>query len=247
METVSAQGRFDGRVALVTGASSGIGEGIALTLGKMGFTVLLTARRKEKLQRVAAAINAERGKAFAIAADLTDDQQLKRLIAIVKDEYGSVEVLVNNAAKIELQRIDELDINSWDSVINLNLRVPAALCASFLPGMRQRRRGYIVNICSEAGVFSYGGMGAYGVSKHALRALTDLVLSESQDYGIKAWSICPGDVDTERTQSISTPAESARYLKVGDINEVVKLLLSQGSNVKMGPTILLRTMLPPSP
>jgi NAD(P)-dependent dehydrogenase (short-subunit alcohol dehydrogenase family) len=143
--------------------------------------------------------------------------------------------------------MDELDMKSWDEVLSLNLRVPAALCAALLSVMRERRRGYVVNVSSEAGVYNYEGMGAYGVSKLALRALTELIQSENQAYGIKAWSICPGDVDTERTAAKSTPEESARYLTVGDVSRVVEFLLSQRENVKMARPFLIRTMLPPSP
>ena len=113
----------------------------------------------------------------------------------------STEILVNAGADLLMSPIHELDLRAWDASMEVNLRAPALLCAAVLPAMRERKRGYIINIASEAGVFVYGGMGPYAVSKHALRVLTELIQEENQDFGIKAWAICPGFVPTPMTAS----------------------------------------------
>lgn len=118
------------------------------------------------------------------------------------------------------------------------------LCARVLPGMRARRRGFVVNICSEAGVFVYPGMGEYAVSKHALRVLTALLQEENQSHGIKAWAVCPGMVDTPMSD-VHPVTTRERFLTVEDIADVVEGLLLQRDNVKLGPQILIRTMQDP--
>jgi 3-oxoacyl-[acyl-carrier protein] reductase len=109
-----------------------------------------------------------------------------------------------------------------------------------LPEMRERKRGYIVNIASEAGVFVYGGMGAYAVSKHALRVLTELIQEENQDFGIKAWAICPGFVDTPLA-AWASGRNPSNMLTVEEVVGIVRFVLTQGPNVKLGPEILIRT------
>ncbi len=132
----------------------------------------------------------------------------------------------------------------WDLVMSVNLRAPAYLCRAVLPGMRDRKRGFIINIASEAGLLVWAGMGAYAVSKNALRVLTQLIQDENQGYGIKAWAICPGMVDTP--MGVEMPGGNPeRFLNVAEVVDIVRFLLRQGDNVKMGPEILIRTMLNP--
>ena len=132
-------------------------------------------------------------------------------------------------------------MRAWDASLEVNLRAPALLCAAVLPGMRERKRGYIVNISSEAGVIVYEGMGAYAISKHALRVLTELIQQENQEFGVKAWTICPGFVDTPMVAAWAPDANPHNFLRVEEVVDLVRFLLTQGANVKMGPEILIRT------
>lgn len=232
--------RLEGEIAVVTGASSGIGEGLAKMLARYGATVALAARRPPQLQRVAEEIQARGGTALVVPTDVARDADLRNLLQRVTHQLGPVGVLVNAAGLAAYQPIHELDMTLWDLQLRVNLRAPAVLCAAVLPGMRARRRGFIVNMVSEAGVFAYAGMGAYAVSKHALCTLTQLVAEENQDLGIKAWAICPGMVDTPLSAQAGGIRE--RFLQVHDVVDVVQTLLLQGDNVKMGPEILIRTM-----
>lgn len=233
-----------GMVGIVTGASSGIGEGLAKMLAAEGVKVALTARREAELDRVAAAIRSAGGSALVIPANLREEDQLRNVIERTQAELGPIDLLVNNAGTARNQPIHALNMKHWDLVMNVNLRAPAYLCSAVLPGMRARRRGCIINIASEAGSAVYAGMGAYAVSKHALRVLTELIQSENQEHGIKAWAICPGMVDT-RMGADMPGGNPQRYLSVEDVVDVVRFLLKQGDNVKMGPEILIRTMLNP--
>jgi NAD(P)-dependent dehydrogenase (short-subunit alcohol dehydrogenase family) len=232
---------LNGAVAIITGASSGIGEGIATMLAAEGVKVALVARRHNELERVAAAIRHQGGTALVAPADLRDEQALRAVVEQTSSTLGPVDILVNSGGTINTTPIHETDMRAWDDCLDVNLRAPALLCAAVLPGMRERKRGYIVNISSEAGVFVYEGMGAYAISKHALRVLTELIQQENQEFGLKAWAICPGFVETSMVAAWAPDANPHNFLQVEEVVSVVRFLLTQGANVKMGPEILIRT------
>jgi NAD(P)-dependent dehydrogenase (short-subunit alcohol dehydrogenase family) len=231
---------LNGTVAIITGASSGIGEGIAKMLATEGVKVALVARRHNELQRVAEEIRHQGGTALIAPADLRDEQALRAVVEQTRNMLGPVDILVNSGGIMYATPIHEIDLRAWDASLDVNLRAPTLLCAAVLPGMRERKRGYIVNIASEAGVFVYGGMGAYAISKHALRVLTELIQEENQEFGLKAWAICPGFVDTPLA-AWASGTNPSNFLRVEEVVGVVRFLLTQGANVKMGPEILIRT------
>ena len=232
---------LNGSVALITGASSGIGEGLATMLAAEGVQVALVARRHHELQRVADAIRDQGGTALVAPADLRDEQALRAVVEQTRNTLGPIDILVNGGGIVETTPIHELDMQALDACLDVNLRAPTLLCTAVLPGMRERKRGYIVNIANEAGAIVYAGMGAYAISKHALRVLTELVQEENQEYGIKAWAICPGFVDTPMVAAWAPNANPHHFLRVEEVVGVVRFLLTQGANVKMGPEILIRT------
>ncbi|MCZ7569960.1 MAG: SDR family oxidoreductase [Ardenticatenaceae bacterium] len=231
---------LNGTVAIITGASSGIGEGIAKMLAAEGVKVALVARRQNELQRVAQEIRHRGGTALISPADLRDEQALRAVVEQTGNTLGPVDILVNSGGIMYATPIHEIDWKAWDASREVNLHAPTVLCAAVLPGMRERKRGYIVNIASEAGVFVYAGMGAYAISKHAVRVLTELIQQENQDFGLKAWAICPGFVDTPLA-TWASGANPRNFLTVEEVVGVVRFLLTQGANVKMGPEILIRT------
>ena len=233
-----------GMVGIVTGASAGIGEGIARMLGQKGVRLALAARREEELERVASEIRDGGGEAIVIPTNMRDEEAVRVLVARTEAALGPVDILVNNAGVARNQPIHEMNMKQWDLVMDINLRAPVLLSSLVLPGMRERRRGYIVNISSEAGVFVYPGMGAYTTSKHALRVVTELIQKENQPYGIKAWAICPGMVDTPMGEQMPNGI-TENFLTVEEVADVVRFLLEQGDNVQMGPEILMRTMRDP--
>ena len=229
------------RVALVTGASMGIGAGLAAMLAGEGARVVLAARRGEELDRVAKDIRRDGGTAVPVVTDLTDDDSLARLLAATRAELGAVDVLVNGAGYAIWKPLEATTITEWDHTFAVNVRAAAYLCAAVLPDMQARGFGRIINIGSEAGVAIVPGFAAYCVSKHALRALTEVIQDANHENGIKAWVICPGFVNTDMGYVVPG-ADPADFLQVAEVVDVVRYLLRTGDNVKLGPEILLRTM-----
>ena len=229
-----------GRVALVTGASAGIGAGLAAMLAAEGATVVLAARRETELAGVADGIRQRGGVAIPVLTDLTSDESIARLMATAA-EAGPVDVLVNNAGYAVWKPLEETALAEWDHTFAVNVRAAACLSAGVLPGMQARRFGRIINIGSEAGVAIVPGLAAYCVSKHALVALTEVIQDGNHDNGIKAWVICPGFVNTDMGYVVPG-ANPASFLTVEEVVDVARYLLHTGDNVKLGPQILLRTM-----
>ena len=229
------------RVAVVTGASSGIGAGLAAMLADEGARVVLAARGGEELERVAAAIRRAGGVAVPVVTDLADDDSMARLLTQTTAELGPVDVLVNNAGFGLWKPLEATSIAEWDHTFAVNVRAAAYLCTAVLPGMQARRFGRVINIGSEAGVTIVPGLAAYCVSKHALRALTEVIQDANHDNGIKAWIICPGFVDTDLGEVVPG-SNPLNFLRVGEVVDLARYLIRLDYNVKLGPEILIRTM-----
>jgi NAD(P)-dependent dehydrogenase (short-subunit alcohol dehydrogenase family) len=229
------------RVAVVTGASGGIGAGLAAMLASEGARVVLAARRGEALERVATDICRNGGVAMPVVTDLADDESLRNLVTRTRAELGPIDILVNNAGYAIWKPLESTSIAEWDHTFAVNVRAAAYLCAAALPDMQRRRFGRIINIGSEAGVAIVPGLAAYCVSKHALGALTEVIQDANHDNGIKAWVVCPGFVDADMGYVVPG-GNSDNFLRVDEVVDVVRFLLRTGDNVKLGPEILVRTM-----
>ncbi len=231
----------NGRVAIVTGASGGIGAGLATMLAAEGARVAVAARRADELDRVARDIRAAGGTAIAVVTDLTDEASLRNLVETTCAELGPVDILVNNAGHAVWKPLEGTTLEEWDRTFAVNVRAAAYLSGAVLPGMQERHWGRIVNIGSEAGVAIVPGLAAYCVSKHALGALTEVIQDANHEHGIKAWVVCPGFVDTDMGYVVPG-ANRDHFLRVEEVVDVVRYLLQTGDNVKLGPEVLVRTM-----
>jgi short-subunit dehydrogenase len=234
------------RVAVVTGASGGIGAGLAAMLAAEGARVVLAARREAALDRVANDIRRRGGTAISIVTDLTRDESIANLVGETRAQLGRIDVLVNNAGYAVWKPLEATSLAEWDQTFAVNVRAAAYLCAAALPEMQQRGYGRIINIASEAGVAIVPGLAAYCVSKHALHALTEVIQDANHDNGIKAWVVCPGFVDTGMGYVVPG-AKPENFLAVDEVVDVVRFLLHMGDNVKLGPEVLIRTMRNPMP
>ncbi len=229
------------KVALVTGASQGIGRAVALAFGRGGAKVVVTARTTGALEALAAQIRDMGVEALAVTADLSLETDIQRLNDEALSHFGRIDLLVNNAALIHppLDLVD-FDPALWQQVIAVNLTAPALLTRAVLPGMIENRSGKIINISSIGGRRGGAGRSAYRVTKAGLISLTESVAAEVKRYGIDVNCICPGGVDTEGYREAFGSrgrAENPKLMRPEEIAEVAVFLGSEASSAITGTAI----------
>ena len=185
------------RVAVVTGASSGIGAATARALAHEGYAVALAARREERINELADEISSAGGKALAIPTDVSDPESAAALIRTAKDELGSVDVLVNNAGVMLLGPILGADLEHWQRMVGVNVLGLMYCTHAALPIMQQRGHGHIVNVSSVAGRVARFGSGVYNATKWGVGAFSESLRQEGANYGVRVTIVEPGFVDTE--------------------------------------------------
>jgi short-subunit dehydrogenase len=184
-------------VAVVTGASAGIGEATAVAFAQRGAIVVLAARRKERLEELADRIERAGGRALALRCDVTDHEQLVRLEEVVREAFGGTDVLVNNAGIPGGGPFEELTFDQIEEVVRVDLLGVAFGTRAFLPGMLRRGRGHVVNVASLAGRFAGPGAAIYTASKHGVVALSESLNYETEERGVLVTTVNPGFVSTE--------------------------------------------------
>jgi NAD(P)-dependent dehydrogenase (short-subunit alcohol dehydrogenase family) len=209
--------RFDltGKVALLTGASKGIGEAMARGMAEFGATVVLSSRKQEAVEAVAQAFREDGLEAIAIAANTGQPEDIEALISQTVARCGGIDILVNNAAANPVfGPIQNTDTRAFDKIIDVNLRGPFELCKQVYPIMRTRGGGSIINISSIGGVTPEAGIGIYSVSKAAILSMTQAM---AQDWGadnIRVNAICPGLIRTRFSEALWGDDEIlARFLQ----------------------------------
>lgn len=198
-----------GHVALVTGASSGIGRAIALGLAEAGAAVVLLARRIELLQAVGAQIAAAGGRAAVVAADLAVRGHLRGAAAQAPAAFGAPDILVNVAGINIRKPMDELSDDDWDRTLAVNLAAPFFLAQALAPAMVARRWGRIINVTSQQAQRAFNHSGAYGVSKSGLAALTRGQSEAWSRHGVTANALCPGLIETPMTTTVLADPQRA--------------------------------------
>jgi 3-oxoacyl-[acyl-carrier protein] reductase len=194
---------LNGRVAVITGASQGIGRSCALKLSKSGASVALLARNKQKLEELAGEITSSGGRAYVAATDLENEDQIKNAFKAVVAELGKIEILVNNAGITRDQLIMRMKRANWDAVINTNL-TSAYLCTQqAISSMLKQRWGRIINITSIFGQMGQAGQANYASSKAGLIGLTMAIAREVGSRNITCNAVAPGFIETAMTSVLS--------------------------------------------
>lgn len=191
--------KLEGKVAIITGANSGIGESVAKLFAAEGATVVITARRMEPLEKVAEAIATQGGKALPLSVDVAKEDQVKNMVAATIDKYGKIDILVNCAGVLDNNTsLGNADDDLFHKVININTLGPFHCIREVLPHMLAAKKGNIVNVASVAGYYGFGG-GAYATSKGAAIAMTKSTAARYGTEGIRCNCICPAAVNTPMT------------------------------------------------
>ena len=193
-----------GKTVIITGASSGLGEATARMLADKGASLMLAARREDRLKTLADSINAAGGEASYQVADVTDRHAMETLADQTRETYGRIDVLVANAGLMQLAPLDKLKVDEWDTMIDINIKGVLYGLAAVLPTMREQQSGHIINLSSVAGHTVFPGAAVYSATKYAVKALSEGIRQESNGE-IRATNISPGAVETELTDHITDP------------------------------------------
>lgn len=203
--------RLSGKVAIVTGASSGIGEAIAKGLASEGAKVALAARRIERLEDLKKQIEGEGGIAVCIKTDVTNREEVKELVRHTESVLGPIDILVNNAGVMYYTMMKNLKEDQWERQIDLNCKGLTNCIGGVLDGMLERNSGHIVNLSSDAGRKGFPGLAVYSGTKFYVEGLSQALRQEVSGEGIRVTCIQPGDVKTELLSHTTDTEAKAAY------------------------------------
>ncbi len=233
--------RLKHKVALITGAGGGIGRGIALKFAAEGALVGVLDLKEEVCQQVVDEIEAAGGHALALAANITQENDVERSVAALRRRFGLVNVLVNNAAVMPTGRLHETDPNDFERCVAVNLRGTYLVSRAALPHMIELRQGSIIHMASVTGVIGYPGLAAYSATKGALIALARAMSTDYARLGIRVNSVSPGTIDSPMLHAFLAAQSSPEYYRrafdeihpvgrVGTIEEVANVCLFLASD-----------------
>ena len=204
---------IEGKVVVITGASSGLGEATARLLSEQGAPVVLGARRADRLQSLADELTRSGRKALAVATDVIHRDQVKKLVDEAVRAYGRVDVMINNAGLMPQAPLEQLKIDEWDRMIDVNIKGALYGIAAVLPHMKRQKSGHIINVSSVAGHKVGPGFAVYAATKFAVRALSEGLRQEVKPYNIRTTVLSPGAVATELPNTITDPGAAERIRK----------------------------------
>ena len=204
---------IEGKVVVITGASSGLGEVSARLLSAGGATVVLAARRADRIRSLADELADRGGKALAVATDVTRFDEVKKLADAAVQAYGRIDVMINNAGLMPQSLLERLKIDEWDRMIDVNIKGVLYGIAAALPYMQQQKAGHFINVSSVAGHRVGPGTAVYSATKYAVRALSEGLRQEVKPYNIRTTVISPGAVATELPDSVTDPNAAERIRK----------------------------------
>ena len=219
-----------GKVAIVTGASRGIGRAISVALAQEAATVVLAARSIQELQNTAEQVSKAGGQARIVHVELTEEQSIRNLIQVTAEKLGRLDILVNNAGVTHSAQLEKTSTEDWQRCISINASAPFILCREALPLLKKSKAAYIINIASVVGVKGYPLQSAYTASKHALRGMTMSLAEEMRGSNIRVHLLCPGGVDTDMVDRVRPDIAKDELIKPEEIAELVLYLVTHKGN-----------------
>jgi 3-oxoacyl-[acyl-carrier protein] reductase len=222
--------KLAGKVAIVTGASRGIGRAISVALAQEASTIVLAARSIQQLQITAEQVTKAGGEARIVRVELTEEQSIRNLIQVTGEKLGRLDILVNNAGVTHSAPLEQTSTEDWQRCISINARAPFILCREALPLLKKSQAAHIINIASVVGVKGYPLQSAYTASKHALRGMMISLAEELRGSNIRVHLLCPGGVDTDMVDSVRTDIARDELIKPEEIAELVLYLVTHKGN-----------------
>jgi NADP-dependent 3-hydroxy acid dehydrogenase YdfG len=201
------------KIVVITGASSGLGEATARHLAQQGARLVLGARRQDRIQALAKELTGSGSKAVAVTMDVTDRQQVQKLVNTAVESFGRVDVMINNAGLMPQALLERLQVDEWERMIDVNLKGVLYGIAAALPIMKHQKSGHFINVSSVAGHKVGPGFAVYAATKFAVRALSEGLRQEVKPYNIRTTVISPGAVATELPNSVTDPETADRIRK----------------------------------
>jgi 3-oxoacyl-[acyl-carrier protein] reductase len=223
-------GQLAGKVAIVTGASRGIGRAISVALAREAATVVLAARSIQQLQVTAGQVTKAGGEAHVVYVELTEEKSIRNLIKVTGEKLGRLDILVNNAGVTHSAELEQTSTEDWQRCISINARAPFILCREALPLLKKSESAYIINISSVVGIKGYPLQSAYTASKHALRGMTMSLAEELRGSNIRVHLLCPGGVDTDMADKARPDIAKDELIKPQEIAELVLYLVTHKGN-----------------
>ncbi len=220
-------GKLDGQVAVITGASKGIGKAIAFAFAEAGAKVVLAARTAETLEQVAAEIRGTGADALAVPTDVTDVAAVERLIQQAVATYRHVDILVNNAGIGHFGPVADFAPDAWDAVLNSNLKAVYLCAKSVLPVMLARQSGQIINVLSIAAKVAFPASGAYCAAKAGALAFTKVLAGEVRQQNIRVTAVLPGSVRTPFWDGVPEPPDFEKMLTPEHVADTVRAIAQQ--------------------
>ncbi len=208
---------IEGKVIVITGASGGLGAATARHLSALGATVVLGARRIERIKSLAEELAGCEGKAIAIQTDVTQSAQVQALVDAAIDRYGRIDVMINNAGIMPHSPLDRLKIDDWNRTIDVNIKGVLYGIAAALPPMQRQKSGHFINVSSVAGHKVRPSSAVYAATKHAVLAISEGLRLEVKPYNIRTTVISPGAIDTDLPDSITEADIAASVRKIYEI------------------------------
>jgi short-subunit dehydrogenase len=206
------------KVALITGASRGIGRAIAVLFAKEGAKISAIARTEDDLKKLKHEIESDKGECFILKCDVSVEKDVKRAVDETISKFSKIDILVNNAGFGIAKPVVELEIDEFDKMVAVNFRGVFLFTKMVLPYMMRQRSGLIINISSIAGTLGVKNMAVYAATKWAVNGFTESIMHEVRQYNIRVVSICPGSVDTNFSSIAGTsPPSRDKILKPEDV------------------------------
>jgi NADP-dependent 3-hydroxy acid dehydrogenase YdfG len=240
---------IEGKVVVITGAGSGIGRATAKLLANQGASVVMGARRTDRLQQVSEEISQTGGSAVYLQTDVTKNKEVTALVDFAIQTYGRIDVMINNAGISQLQRMEDTDVQGWEQMIDVNLKGTLYGVAAALPHFKQQGSGHIINVISTAGISIVPTMGVYAGTKNAVRTISECLRQESEGRW-RVTGISPGFVASEFVSNITNDEIRNNLQNKADeiaiapetIAEAIAYAIAQPNNIDVGDIVIRPTV-----